>query len=83
MANIEAVLGRMSSEELDELRAAGPQGHLPRHLIDALDRVAGGPGAGRGYYVPSGSVSDTGGPHMMLRNDVVSWLVQQLPADSH
>lgn len=74
MTDIAAVLGRLSPSELDELRALGPQGHLGRQLIEALDRAAGGPGAGRGYYVPSGSVSATGGPHTVLRSDVSSWL---------
>jgi hypothetical protein len=82
MADIEAVLRRLTSEELEELTATGQHGHLPRRLIDALDRAAGGPGAGRGYYVPSGSVSDTGGPHMILRNDVASWLTRQHHAEA-
>lgn len=74
MADIAALLGRLSPSELEELRALGPQGHLGKHLTDALDRAAGGPGAGRGYYVPSGSVSATGGPHIILRSDVAGWL---------
>jgi hypothetical protein len=82
MADIAAVLGRLAPEELEELRTLGPQGHLTRHLTDALDRAAGGPGAGRGYYVPTGSVSSTGGPHLVLRSDVSGWLfgsTAQLP----
>ncbi|MCQ6272471.1 hypothetical protein M8J71_18550 [Pseudarthrobacter sp. R1] len=74
MANIAEVLGRLTPEELDELRILGPQGHLPRHLVDALDRAAGGPGSGRGYYVPTGNVSATGGPLLVLRSDVSGWL---------
>lgn len=74
MANIAEVLGRLTPEELDELRGLGPQGHLPRHLQDALDRAAGGPGNGRGYYVPTGNVSSTGGPLLVLRSDVSNWL---------
>jgi hypothetical protein len=74
MADIAAVLGRLTPEELDGLRAVGPQGYLTRPLTEALDRAAGGPGAGRGYYVPSGSVSPTGGPHLILRSDVAGWL---------
>jgi len=74
MADIAAVLGRLTPEEFDGLRALGPSGHLPRHLTEALDRAAGGPGAGRGYYVPTGSVSATGGPHFVLRSDVSGWL---------
>ena len=74
MADIAAVLGRLTPEEFDGLRALGPSGHLPRQLTEALDRAAGGPGAGRGYYVPTGSVSSTGGPHFVLRSDVSGWL---------
>jgi hypothetical protein len=74
MADIAAVLGRLTPPELDGLRALGPDGHLTRPLIEALDRAAGGPGAGRGYYVPNGSVSATGGPHLVLRSDVSGWL---------
>jgi hypothetical protein len=74
MADIAAVLGRLTPSELEEVRQAGPRGHLNRRLTDALDRAAGGPGAARGYYVATGSVSETGGPHMVLRNDVAAWL---------
>ena len=74
MADIAAVLGRLTQDELDELRSLGPSGHLTRRLTDAIDRAAGGPGAGRGYYVPNGSVSSTGGPHVVLRSDVSGWL---------
>jgi hypothetical protein len=83
MADIAAVLGRLTPEELDELRALGPQGHLTRQLIDALDRAAGGSGAGRGYYVPTGSVSATGGPHLVLRSDVSAWLFGAAPQVPH
>ena len=74
MANIAEVLGRLTPEEVDELRSLGPQGDLPRHLVDALDRAAGGAGAGRGYYVANGNVSATGGPLLVLRSDVSRWL---------
>jgi hypothetical protein len=74
MADIAAVLGRLTPEELEELRSLGPDGYLNRRLTDALDRAAGGPGAGRGYYVTNGNVSATGGPHVILRSDVSGWL---------
>lgn len=74
MANIAEVLGRLTPEEVAELRRLGPQGHLPRHLVDALDRAAGGTGSGRGYYVANGNVSATGGPLLVLRSDVSNWL---------
>lgn len=74
MANIAEVLGRLTPEELEGLRSLGPQGHLPRSLVEALDRAAGGPGSGRGYYVPNGNVTATGGPLLVLRSDVAGWL---------
>lgn len=74
MASIAEVLGRLTPEELEELHSLGPQGHLPRHLVEALDRAAGGPGSGRGYYVPTGNVTATGGPLLVLRSDVSGWL---------
>jgi hypothetical protein len=83
MADIAAVLGRLTPEELDELREIGPQGHLTRRLVEALDRAAGGAGAGRGYYVPTGSVSATGGPHLVLRSDVSAWLFGASPQIPH
>ena len=57
MADIAAVLGRLAPNELEELRERGPHGHLSRQLVEALDRAAGGPGQGRGFYVPTGRVS--------------------------
>jgi hypothetical protein len=74
MADIAAVLGRLAPNELEELRERGPRGQLSRQLVEALDRAAGGPGQGRGFYVPTGSVSATGSPHQILRSDVAAWL---------
>lgn len=74
MADIATVLGRLTPAEHEELRGLGPKGHLPRHLQEAIDRAAGGTGAGKGYYVPTGNVSSTGGTLLMLRNDVSTWL---------
>ena len=83
MADIASLLGRLTPDELEELRAVGPQGFLPRHLVEAIDRAAGGPGAGRGYYVPAGSVSATGSPHLILRSDVSDWLLGPVPQVPH
>lgn len=70
MAEIKAVLAGLRTEELKEIRALGPKGHLGRHLIDALDRAAGGLDAGRGLYVLDGTVNDNGGQQYILRNDL-------------
>jgi hypothetical protein len=70
MAEINAVLAGLTAEELEEIQALGPKGHLGRHLIEALDRAAGGPDAGRGLYVLDGTVNDNGGQFHILRNDI-------------
>ena len=74
MADIAAVLGRLTAAELEEIHATGPQGHLTRSIWDPLDQPAGGHRGGRGSYVPAGSVSGTGSPHVVLRSDVAAWL---------
>lgn len=43
MADVDAVL---TTEVLRKFSPVGPKGHLARHLLDALDRPAGGPDAG-------------------------------------
>ncbi|MFF2243868.1 hypothetical protein ACFVTM_06765 [Arthrobacter sp. NPDC058130] len=70
MAEINAVLAGLTFEELAEIKELGPKGHLGRHLIDALDRAAGGQDAGRGLYVLDGTVNGNGGQFHILRNDV-------------
>lgn len=70
MAEINAALAKLTAEELDEIRALGPKGRLGRHLVEALDRAAGGPDAGRGLYVLDGSVNGNGGQSHVLRDDV-------------
>ncbi|MCE3245642.1 MAG: hypothetical protein K0S72_1770 [Arthrobacter sp.] len=76
MAGINALLAGLTTEELEEIKALGPRGHLGRHLIEALDRAAGGPGAGRGFYVLDGSVNGNGGQFHILRNDVSERIFQ-------
>jgi len=80
VAEINAVLARLTAEELEEIRALGPKGRLGRHLVDALDRAAGGPEAGRGLYVLDGAVNGNGGQFHILRNHV-SDRVFQLETD--
>lgn len=70
MAEINAALAKLTAEELGEIKALGPRGRLGRHLVEALDRAAGGPDAGRGLYVLDGSVNDNGGQSHVLRDDV-------------
>ena len=79
MAEINAVLAGLTVEELEEIKALGPKGHLGRHLIDAFDRAAGGPDAGRGFYVLDGTVNPNGGQVRILRNDVRDRIFQTRP----
>ncbi|KRE64944.1 hypothetical protein ASG92_18280 [Arthrobacter sp. Soil736] len=76
MADINAVLAGLTFDELEEIKALGPKGHLGRHLIAALDRAAGGPDAGRGFYVLDGTVNGNGGQFHVLRNDVSERVLQ-------
>jgi hypothetical protein len=76
MAEINAVLAGLTAEELTEIKALGPKGHLGRHLIDALDRAAGGPDAGRGFYVLDGTVNGNGGQFHVLRDDLSDRIFQ-------
>ena len=76
MVEINTVLAGLAAEELAEIKALGPKGHLDRTLIDALDRAAGGPGAGRGLYVLDGTVNGNGGQHHILRSDLSERIFQ-------
>lgn len=76
MAEINVVLAGLTAEELKEIKALGPKGHLGRHLIDALDRAAGGPDAGRGFYVLDGTVNGNGGQLRILRDDLSDCIFQ-------
>ena len=51
MPDIEGLLGRLTEGELEQLRTLRPDRFLPGSLVSAIDRAAGGPGEGRGYYV--------------------------------
>lgn len=51
MTNRPAIIDAFRPEDLAILRQCGPDQVLDRVMVDALDRAAGGPGEGRGYYV--------------------------------
>ena len=61
MANIAEILGRLTAEELDGLRVLGPQGHLTRQLVDALELRQGSVSIDQGCR-PDGSCSATVSP---------------------
>lgn len=82
MADIDAVLAGLTTEEIEEIQAVGPKGHLDRHLREALDRAAGGPDAARGLYVLDGTVNDNGGQFYVLRDDLSGRIFQGQPTRS-
>ncbi|KQO03753.1 hypothetical protein ASF21_05815 [Arthrobacter sp. Leaf234] len=65
----------LAPHEIEELRSIGPAGPLTPRLVHAIDRAAGGPGEGRGYYV-YGRRADADRPRpFILRDDVCSELL--------
>jgi hypothetical protein len=82
MADIDSVLAGLTTEELKEIQSVGPKGHLGRHLLDALDRAAGGPDAARGFYVLDGTVNSNGGQFHVLRDDLSERIFQGQTSES-
>ncbi|WP_175637341.1 hypothetical protein [Sinomonas mesophila] len=74
MVDIQGVLGALSPQELEQLRAGGPEQVLDASLRDAIDRAAGGPGEGRGYYVVRGPLFPRETRDYRLRSDVAEEL---------
>lgn len=72
MVDIDGVLGRLAPAELREIRVLGPRGFLRPSLPASLDRAAGGPGEGRGYYVSAKCFDANGTPAFVLRADVAA-----------
>lgn len=68
------LIEKLSPEELAEVRAAGPERALTQAALQALDRAAGGPGMGHGYYVSAGTVDEDGTPEFILHHTVAAAL---------
>jgi isoaspartyl peptidase/L-asparaginase-like protein (Ntn-hydrolase superfamily) len=77
MKNAAVLMENLSPEEMREVRAAGPGGVLSQAALKALDRVAGGPGMGHGYYVSDGAVEADGTPEFVLHRDVAAAIFEQ------
>lgn len=77
MADLDTVLAGLTTQELENIHAVGPKGHLGRDLLDALDRAAGGPDAARGLYVLDGMVNGNGGQYYILRDDLSERIFRQ------
>jgi hypothetical protein len=74
MADVKGLVRGLAPHEIEEIHSIGPTGPLTPKLLHAIDRAAGGPGEGRGYYV-YGRASDSDRPRpFVLREDVCSEL---------
>ena len=74
MADVKGLVRGLAPHEIEEIHSIGPAGPLTPKLLHAIDRAAGGPGEGRGYYV-YGTPADTDRPRpFVLRDDVCAEL---------
>jgi hypothetical protein len=74
MTDIQGLIGSLQPEDLALLQERGPAQLLDRDMLDAIDRAAGGPGEGRGYYIVRGSLEPLERRQYHLRDDVVAAL---------
>ena len=72
MTDIQGLIGALLPEDLALLQERGPDQLLDPDMLDAIDRAAGGPGEGRGYYVVRGSLRPLERRHYYLRDDVAA-----------
>ncbi len=74
MTDIQGLISSLQPEDLAVLQEGGPAKLLDRDMLDAIDRAAGGPGEGRGYYVVRGSLQPLERRQHYLRDDVAAAL---------
>jgi hypothetical protein len=74
MPDIQGLISSLLPEDLAVLQERGPDQLLDRDMLDAIDRAAGGPGEGRGYYIVRGSLDPLERRQYYLRDDVVAAL---------
>ena len=72
MPDIPQLINSLRPEDLALLQEHGPNQLLDRDMINAIDRAAGGPGEGRGYYVVRGSLEPSERRQYHLREDVAA-----------
>lgn len=72
MPDIQGLIRSFQPEELAVLQERGPGQLLGPDMLDAIDRAAGGPGEGRGYYVVRGSLVPLERRQYYLRDDVAA-----------
>jgi hypothetical protein len=72
MTDIQGLITSLRPDELAELQERGPSQVLEPDMLDAIDRAAGGPGEGRGYYIVRGSLEPLERRQYYLRDDVAA-----------
>lgn len=72
MTDIQGLIRSLLPEDLAVLQERGPDQLLDRAMLDAIDRAAGGPGEGRGYYIVRGSLDPLERRKYCLREDVAA-----------
>jgi hypothetical protein len=72
MTDIQGLIASLLPEDLGVLRQRGPDQSLEPDMLDTIDRAAGGPGEGRGYYVVRGSLVPQERRQYYLREDVAA-----------
>lgn len=72
MTDIQGLISSLAPDVLATLQERGPDQHLDPGMLDAIDRAAGGPGEGRGYYVVRGSLTPLERRSYFLRDDVAA-----------
>jgi hypothetical protein len=74
MADVKGLMRGLAPHEIEEIQGIGPDGPLTPKLLHAIDRAAGGPGEGRGYYVYGKTVDQDRPRRFVLRADVCAEL---------
>jgi hypothetical protein len=82
MPDIHGLISALLPEDVAVLQQQGPDTVLDRAMIDAIDRAAGGPGEGRGYYVVRGSLEPMENRNYYLRGDVAEALFERATIES-
>lgn len=72
MTDIQRLISSLRPEDLALLQERGPGQILTPDMLDAIDRAAGGPGEGRGYYIVRGSLVPLERRQYHLRDDVAA-----------
>jgi hypothetical protein len=74
MTDIQGLISSLLPEDLAVLQERGQDQRLDQDMLAAIDRAAGGPGEGRGYYIVRGSLRPLERRNYYLRDDVAAAL---------